>query len=146
MNAKTSLKCKNEGISEQKDDDSAADSDEDDHDGDTFAEAADAAAAHSQKYIALLQKKRVCAADLVTGKASGQRQKHAYEAMISKDTATRSAKSTKRVQKELKRMKKHLPVGEGASIFLCFDKNKPYVMRALISGPVDTPYERVVCV
>jgi ubiquitin-protein ligase len=83
----------------------------------------------------------VRATDLVTGAGAATAQKHAYSSEISNDKAGRSAKHMKRIHKELKNMKKHLPVSEGASIFIRFDKNKPYVMRALVSGPVDTPFE-----
>lgn len=123
-----------------------ADEDKDvDNDSDRAADSADAAAAKSDEFVVLLQNERVKATSLVSGNDMkddiGQR--HAYWSDIDKESSkggTRSAKSMKRILKELKKMKKHLPISRGASIFLCFDKDKPYCMRALVSGPIDTPY------
>ena len=49
--------------------------------------------------------------------------------------------NTKKIAKELKKLKLFLPLHRDAAIFVRFDKNKPFLMRALISGPPGTPYE-----
>ena len=49
--------------------------------------------------------------------------------------------NTKKIAKELKHLRLYLPLHRDAAIFVRFDKNKPFLMRALISGPPGTPYE-----
>jgi len=83
-------------------------------------------------YIAKLSKERV---RTTTFDAT-----HTYFALASKEEK-RTKENTKKVSKELKKLKKFLPLHENASIFIRFDKFKPFLMRALISGPPDTPYE-----
>ena len=48
----------------------------------------------------------------------------------------------KRLMKEIKAFRKRgaLPLAPGAAIFVRQDEDRPDVMRALITGPVDTPY------
>ena len=47
----------------------------------------------------------------------------------------------KRVSRELRFMREGLPVDPGSSTFLLYDKTRPYVQRALITGPPGTPYD-----
>merc|ERR1711871_1215185 len=44
-------------------------------------------------------------------------------------------------KKELKQLKKSLPIHFGSSIFLRVDQSRPYVMQAMITGPNKTPYD-----
>jgi hypothetical protein len=47
----------------------------------------------------------------------------------------------RRIHRELTGLGANLPVGWGASIFVCADEARPDVLRALIIGPADTPYQ-----
>merc|ERR1711871_1026926 len=44
-------------------------------------------------------------------------------------------------KKELKQLKKSLPIHFGSSVFLRVDQSRPYVIQAMITGPNKTPYE-----
>jgi ubiquitin-protein ligase len=42
--------------------------------------------------------------------------------------------------REVTTLQNSLPVEHGAGIWIRVDEDKPHVMKALISGPMDTPY------
>jgi ubiquitin-protein ligase len=60
-------------------------------------------------------------------------------------SALQSSKSTsqcmKRLAVEISTLSKELPIHKDASIFLRLDEENPRCMRALITGPPDTPYD-----
>ena len=58
---------------------------------------------------------------------------------------TANKKRMKRIAKELKVLRFNLPLSTSASIFLRYDATRPYLMRALLTGPTDTPYEGGLC-
>ena len=45
------------------------------------------------------------------------------------------------VSRELRKLRTSLPLEAGSSIFVRYDKARPYLMQALITGPAGTPYE-----
>lgn len=64
-----------------------------------------------------------------------------YSARIAADGSKVSSATIKRVMRELRGLKKSLPIGFESSIFLRYDKSKPFVIQVLITGPHDTPYD-----
>lgn len=67
---------------------------------------------------------------------------HAFAARI-RSSGSPSPKKMKRLLKEIKAFKSgktDLPLHPGAAIFLAVDENRMDVARAVITGPVDTPY------
>lgn len=66
---------------------------------------------------------------------------HAFAALIRESSG--SPEKTKRLMKEIRafqRGKTELPLHPGASIFLAADEDRMDVCRAVITGPVDSPY------
>lgn len=62
-----------------------------------------------------------------------------YLTELNKTTATQQC--IKRLSNEMSILCKELPIHQDASIFLKVDENNPRCMRALITGPPDTPYD-----
>jgi ubiquitin-protein ligase len=48
------------------------------------------------------------------------------------------------VMQEIGTMSTSLPIQRDSSVFLVVDENKSHCMRALITGPKDTPYQVIV--
>ena len=65
---------------------------------------------------------------------------HHYKKSIAGDKAS-AKKRTSKLKKELKQLKKSLPIHFGSSVFLRVDQSRPYVMQAMITGPNKTPYD-----
>lgn len=67
---------------------------------------------------------------------------HAHAKLIREDGGQGGAAKMKRLMREMKDLRSHsaLPLHPNAAIFLRQDEDRADVMRALISGPVDTPY------
>ena len=70
----------------------------------------------------------------------GPNPSHHYKKSITADKAG-AKKRTSKLKKELKQLKKSLPIHFGSSIFLRVDQSRPYVMQAMITGPNKTPYD-----
>ena len=67
---------------------------------------------------------------------------HHYKSEIAADIAGKVSKSRdKRVNTELKSLKRDLPLHFGSTIALRFDQTRPFVVKALITGPANTPYD-----
>ena len=74
-----------------------------------------------------------------TGNIIDSRYKESYLNQI-KSTKT-STQCMKRLSTEIPTLANDLPIHTDASIFLRVDEANPRAMRALISGPLDTPYD-----
>merc|ERR1711871_1491604 len=70
----------------------------------------------------------------------GPNPSHHYKKSIAGDRAT-AKKRTSKLKKELKQLKKSLPIHFGSSVFLRVDQSRTHVMQALITGPNKTPYD-----
>ena len=67
---------------------------------------------------------------------------HAYVKEIERDASVQPDPGRlRRIHRELTSLGSDLPVSWGSSIFVCADENRPDVLRALITGPVGTPYQ-----
>lgn len=55
--------------------------------------------------------------------------------------ASESRTRLKRVTRELRSLRSSLPTDSASSIFLRYDKARPYAIQALMVGPPDTPYQ-----
>eukprot|EP00948_MAST-09A_sp_MAST-9A-sp1_P001621 g1621.t1 len=67
---------------------------------------------------------------------------HHYDTQISGDIASKVAKSRqKRLTRELRSLKKNLPLHIGSSVLLRVDSTRPFIMRVLIFAPENTPYD-----
>ncbi|CAK9101522.1 Probable ubiquitin-conjugating enzyme protein 17 [Durusdinium trenchii] len=72
---------------------------------------------------------------------------HAMNDLILADAAKQSSRArTKRVNRELRSLKKTLPVHLGSTIALCVDSKRPFVLKAAIMAPEGTPYDSGVFV
>jgi len=58
-----------------------------------------------------------------------------------KPTAVSRKGRMARIASEMASLAKDLPVEHGSAVFLRVDEDRPDVMKALITGPEDTPYE-----
>jgi len=73
---------------------------------------------------------------------SGGKSIHAFSKTLTMAKGkTVNKKRMKRIAKELKVLRFNLPLSTNASVFLRYDASRPYLMRALLTGPTDTPYE-----
>jgi len=68
-------------------------------------------------------------------------QNHYFKNYLTDAKSKEVRNNDKRITKEIRKMKRNLPLWWDASVFLRFDAKRKYFMRALIIGPVDTPYE-----
>jgi len=67
---------------------------------------------------------------------------HHYRTQIEEDINGKVSKTrARRLNRELKALKKSLPLHFSSSIFLRVDPKRPFVLQALVTGPVRTPYE-----
>ena len=72
----------------------------------------------------------------------GKAYNHHYAKQIADDIAGKISKSRdKRVNRELKSLKRDLPLHFGSTIALRFDQSRPFIMKILITGPANTPYD-----
>jgi ubiquitin-protein ligase len=85
-------------------------------------------------YITELSKLRFDTANIINSKY-----KDSYMTQL-KSTLT-STQCMKRLSTEIPTLANDLPIHQDASIFLRVDENNPRAMRALITGPPDTPYD-----
>jgi ubiquitin-protein ligase len=75
-------------------------------------------------------------------KGAGSVYNHHYSGEITADIAGKVSKSRdKRVNRELKSLKRDMPIHFGSMIALRFDQTRPFVMKVLITGPSNTPYD-----
>lgn len=65
---------------------------------------------------------------------------HDFRAAIAQSTGAPA--KARRLMKELQELPGNLPLHPNAAIFVRFDKTRPDIVRALISGPSGTPYEQ----
>jgi len=65
---------------------------------------------------------------------------HHYASSLASDKSA-AKKRKKKLKKDLKQLKKDLPLEFGSSIFVRVDKTKPHLMQCMITGPGDTPYD-----
>jgi ubiquitin-protein ligase len=88
----------------------------------------------NQDYINKLQNYRFDTSNIIN---SNYKQSY-LNALNSSKT---SNQCMKRLSSEIPTLANDLPIDSGASIFLRVDENNPRAMRALITGPPDTPYD-----
>lgn len=85
-------------------------------------------------YVAAIKKVQFAAVkDLVD--------RHKFGSAAKGEGTGSGAARTKRVMRELRSLRATLPREFESSIFLRYDKARPYVMQAAIAGPHDTPYD-----
>ena len=59
-----------------------------------------------------------------------------------KEAVASQPRNMSRIEEELRSLQTALPLSdEGGSIFVAYDRERPWVMKALVIGPVDTPYQ-----
>lgn len=75
------------------------------------------------------------------GKSKSDYSSHHYTAEITAAGSKVARKVIRHVKTELRGMKQSLPCYFGSSVLLRADKARPYIMRALIFAPHDTPYD-----
>ena len=79
--------------------------------------------------------------DMKTSEA-GKTYAHHYAKQIQDDISGKISKSrNKRVNRELKSLKRDLPLHFGSTIAIRFDQSRPFIMKMLITGPSNTPYD-----
>ena len=65
---------------------------------------------------------------------------HHYSSSIQSDKSA-AKKRSKKLKRDLKQLKKDLPLEFGSSIFVRVDKARPQVIQCMITGPGETPYD-----
>ncbi|XP_066289548.1 uncharacterized protein [Branchiostoma lanceolatum] len=85
----------------------------------------------AEKYVQALGDMRFDAAEL--------QDYHSFQQNASETLDPRSPK-VKALMKEIKQLQSNLPVHPGAAIFVRQDEDRMDMVRALVTGPVDTPY------
>jgi baculoviral IAP repeat-containing protein 6 len=75
--------------------------------------------------------------------SDGKGWSHHYASRISSEAGGSAAakKRMKRVNRELRAMKKNLPLNFGSSVFVRHDPARPFVLKVMITGPDSTPYD-----
>lgn len=66
---------------------------------------------------------------------------HHYGKQVKSHSSATATKRLPRLMKELRSLRRSLPMNFGSSVFLRYDKRQAYVMQVLITGPGDTPYD-----
>ncbi|XP_078607185.1 uncharacterized protein LOC144879516 isoform X2 [Branchiostoma floridae x Branchiostoma japonicum] len=85
----------------------------------------------AEKYVLALGDMRFDAAEL--------QDYHSFQQNASEALDPRSPK-VKALMKEIKQLQSNLPVHPGAAVFVRQDEDRMDMVRALVTGPVDTPY------
>ncbi|XP_019628918.1 PREDICTED: uncharacterized protein LOC109473492 [Branchiostoma belcheri] len=85
----------------------------------------------AEKYVQALGDMRFDAAEL--------QEYHSFQQNASEALDPRSPK-VKALMKEIKQLQSNLPVHPGAAVFVRQDEDRMDMVRALVTGPVDTPY------
>lgn len=88
----------------------------------------------NQDYINKLQNYRFDTSNIINSN-------YKKEYLTALNSSKTSNQCMKRLSSEIPTLANDLPIDTGASIFLRVDENNPRAMRALITGPPDTPYD-----
>lgn len=75
------------------------------------------------------------------GETAAEAYKHHYASAIQGEAATTAKGRATRIMKELRTLRRALPLNASSSVFLRYDKKRIHVVQALITGPTDTPYD-----
>eukprot|EP01063_Lacrimia_lanifica_P038049 TRINITY_DN7984_c0_g1_i1.p1 TRINITY_DN7984_c0_g1~~TRINITY_DN7984_c0_g1_i1.p1 ORF type:complete len:399 (+),score=104.61 TRINITY_DN7984_c0_g1_i1:1905-3101(+) len=98
--------------------------------------AADSGGSREREYEAAMRDDKLRVLSLASGDGSYP---HAYKRDIA--SASASHQATVKIMKEMSTLSTNLPVHYHSSIFVCADEGRSEVMKALIVGPANTPYE-----
>lgn len=96
-----------------------------------------------KKDIQTLYKEKMIEFRFKTTKILNTNYNQEYKKLYNSQTSSSWKKCQKRLATELSALmpKNHLPTEFDSSIFLAVDENNPMIIRALITGPKDTPYD-----
>jgi baculoviral IAP repeat-containing protein 6 len=124
-----------------------------DDDGDASAAAAASGAASASsgssgddllariqaEYVEMMAAGRFGSADFAG--SDGAYRVHKYGSTMKGEESSITTKMVKRTKKDLKTLSSDLPTSWQSSVMVRYDKKRPYMLKAVIIGPDDTPYE-----